>query len=62
METHMESKKEPKILTERELEAVTGASRGFVEPSAGGHYLKFAPLDGPGLSLGGAPYKFAPLG
>ncbi|HVI92558.1 MAG TPA: hypothetical protein VM753_01055 [Anaeromyxobacter sp.] len=57
----MESKKEPKILTDRELETVAGASRMFVEPGAGGYIHKFAPLDGPSLSLGGAPYKFAPL-
>ena len=57
----METKKKPKILTESELGAVAGASRGFVEPSAGGYDHKFAPLDGSGLSLGGAPYKFAPL-
>jgi hypothetical protein len=60
----MESKKEPKILTERELENVSGASRGFVEPIGGGYHMKFAPLKFAPLEGHDsvcAPHKFAPL-
>lgn len=59
----MDSKKQGRVLTGEELEAVSGGTRSFSEPTVGGSYkfapIKFAPIKFAPLKFG--PLKFEPL-